>query len=96
MGMTLCSLFTMIFTTPGMILVGFKLRASVMLGSVGLVLTVMTSDLWIAANEWHVIHSRVLNTQAGWLTLAWLVILVPYTKTTKTRLKMYAEIYRGK
>jgi len=93
---TVSALFTMTITTPGLILVGFKLRAAMMVAVVGLPLTVFTSDIWINYNDWQVIHERVLNTQVGWLTIAWLILLVPYSKAVRTRRKELAAIYNRK
>jgi hypothetical protein len=93
---TVAALLTMVVTTPGAVLYGFKLRAAVMLSSVGTVLTVITSDAWITANDWQVIHSRIVDTQAGWLTLAWLILLVPYSKKSKERRKELIKIYNRK
>ena len=96
MVISVCSLLTMTFTTPGGVLIGFKLPFATFVGMVGVSLTIITSESFNAYFGIQVIHDRVVNIQAGWLTLAWLIILTPHNKVVKARIKELAVERRRK
>lgn len=82
---TCCCLLTMVFTTPGGVLPGFKLKSAIMLGPVGVALVLITKyEIYVGIG---LIESRVETMLCVWMALSWLVILLPYSKQTKARLK---------
>jgi hypothetical protein len=79
--LTVACLLTMVYTTPGFILVGFKLPAAMALGFVGatIVMCIHMFDSYGEALIW----SRVNATLMWWLIPSWLVLLTPYSKKVR-------------
>jgi hypothetical protein len=75
-----------VLTTPKGVLVGFKLPAALFVGTVGVAFVLFTNDVFMAHFGVTLIHERVLNTQAGWLTAGWMLILIPSSKETRAKL----------
>jgi hypothetical protein len=89
--LTICCLLTMVFTSPGGYTPGFKLKAALALGAIGMGLTfILKFELWAGVE---VIESRVETMMCVWMVMGWLVILCPYSKRVKTRLDELRKTY---